>query len=239
MNAQVTPALLAVLLLACTGDPGRDGQPGSPGAPGAQGTKGDPGEQGPPGPTGADGTPGAAGPAGPPGAEGPPGPQGPQGEQGPPGPGAGITVSGTRLRARYLASSDGSKEFVGWYDSMVGVDCKYGQATDGQTRCLPATFTLQTGGSCDGTIGSNPWYLDAQCTQPVQVKPLGTLYEPFARSASTVYSIGQEVAGALYENQGNPCQPWAKAIWSQHCEAWEINGVVDPATFAAAVEMTE
>jgi hypothetical protein len=48
-------AVLALLLLGCTPQPGRDGLPGPAGAPGAAGPMGQPGAEGQPGPQGAPG----------------------------------------------------------------------------------------------------------------------------------------------------------------------------------------
>lgn len=92
--------MLAVILTACTPDPGPAGPQGEQGPRGPQGEQGVQGEQGPAGPEGvrgadgaqgprgergAQGAHGAEGPAGPQGPEGPQGPQGPRGEQGPAG----------------------------------------------------------------------------------------------------------------------------------------------------------
>lgn len=76
--------------------------------------------------------------------------------------------SGTRLKANYLSGPDGSRQFVGWHDSLTGVDCEYGTASDGMMRCLP------TGGQLAG-------YADAACTQAVASVPKGCAAPAFAK----------------------------------------------------------
>lgn len=68
------------------------------------------------------------------------------------------TASGSRLRAKRLQGSDGSKQFVGWFDSERGEDCSVNRTTDGQLRCTPA-YKLVT----------DNLYEDASCTQRITV----------------------------------------------------------------------
>jgi len=65
------------------------------------------------------------------------------------------TTSGSRLKARYYVGEDGSRQFVGWYDSQRKEECSFLSAGDGETRCLPA--------------GAYPIgvYSDANCTTPI------------------------------------------------------------------------
>jgi hypothetical protein len=63
-------------------------------------------------------------------------------------------VSGARIRARYLDGDDGSKQFVGWRDTQLGMDCTYLFAEDGEYRCLPSSILV--GG----------YFTDANCGQP-------------------------------------------------------------------------
>src|SRR5262249_36764419 len=44
-------------------------------------------------------------------------------------------VSGSRLRAKYLTTADGARQFVGWYDSQRKEDCSFDVAEDGQMHC--------------------------------------------------------------------------------------------------------
>lgn len=66
--------------------------------------------------------------------------------------------SGERIKARWLVGADGSRQFVGWYDSELDVECSYVLAEDGQTRCVPV-------GPSTGSILM--LYSDAGCTSQV------------------------------------------------------------------------
>jgi hypothetical protein len=63
--------------------------------------------------------------------------------------------SGTRLKANYLAGSDGSKQWAGWHDAQRNEDCGFVTAADGTTRCMPT----------DSTVAS--YYADPNCAQPL------------------------------------------------------------------------
>src|SRR5688572_33384336 len=39
--------------------------------------------------------------------------------------------NGSRLRARVYAGTDGAKQFLGWRDTQLGVDCAFGRVADG------------------------------------------------------------------------------------------------------------
>lgn len=51
-----------------------------------------------------------------------------------------VYASGPRLKRRIITGSDGSKDFAGWYDSQLGVNCAWGVAEDGSKRCLPDAY---------------------------------------------------------------------------------------------------
>lgn len=72
-------------------------------------------------------------------------------EQGPP---AGWE-SGSRLRARYYDGGDGSRAYVGFYDTALQVNCSPLKATDGVTRCLPASASVAK------------LYSDPSCSAPI------------------------------------------------------------------------
>ncbi len=63
--------------------------------------------------------------------------------------------SGSRLKARVLVTADGARQFVGWRDTQLGLDCTFVTATDGKTRCLP-----QLGGIA-------VVYADSACSKPL------------------------------------------------------------------------
>lgn len=62
--------------------------------------------------------------------------------------------SGSRLKARTLVGSDGSRSPSGWFDTETNAECTWRLAADGQQRCLPvAPFAV--------------YYGDAGCNQPL------------------------------------------------------------------------
>jgi hypothetical protein len=80
--------------------------------------------------------------------------------------------SGSRLKAKYYAGADGSKEFIGWHDSLMNNDCSFRTAADGMVRCLP---TSASGGVYWG---------NAQCTQLLAAVPIGCPQPTYVTSTS-------------------------------------------------------
>lgn len=66
---------------------------------------------------------------------------------------------GSQLVPTYLEAEDGSRQFLGWHDSVRGVDCAFTVAADGAWRCLP-------GGADASTV-----FADAACTQRLALVP--------------------------------------------------------------------
>jgi hypothetical protein len=73
---------------------------------------------------------------------------------------AGHDVAGTRLKGKYVTGSDGTKQYVKdvWYDSQLGVDCRFQHAADDKIRCLP------TGANSTTSVMR---YQDSLCSQPL------------------------------------------------------------------------
>jgi hypothetical protein len=63
--------------------------------------------------------------------------------------------SGARLRAVYLTTQDGARDFRGWRDTQLNLDCQLISAEDFRVRCLPSGAPISF------------LYSDAQCSQPV------------------------------------------------------------------------
>lgn len=144
-------------------------------------------------PAGDGGGPGQNGEQGPPGEPGKPGPAGPAGPAG--------YASGTRIRARFLTTSDGARLSAGWWDSDLGATCFAGPARDGTTRCLPTAASLS---------GPSLW-ADGECARiPLIAYPACLPAPAFARSyTSGLCGTGDEIrtVGAAHANlvfQGGP-----------------------------------
>lgn len=47
-------------------------------------------------------------------------------------------VPGTRLQSRYRVADDGSREWIGWYDTVLDAQCGWLRMSDGKDHCLPS-----------------------------------------------------------------------------------------------------
>ncbi len=106
-------------------------------------------------------------------------------------PGGGFE-SGGRLKARTLVGSDGARSPAGWVDSALSVECQWGKASDGQTRCLPSNHAIAT------------YYADAACTVPVLLTSCGSpthVYVPTdsCNSSFRVYPVTGSYSGAYHQ----------------------------------------
>ncbi len=127
---------------------------------GVAGKAGDDGQRGAPGPRGERGVPGEPGQLGEPGHDG-----------------AGTITEGSRLKAQWRIGDDGSRAFVGWYDTVTNAACAFNIAGDGVERCLPPfqwsyEYELR--------------FLDAACSQALI--PVGAWCNPFG-SPNTFVAI--------------------------------------------------
>lgn len=87
-------------------------------------------------------------------------------------------VSGTRLKASWIESNDGARQYLFnteidqdtglyattniWFDSMRNEQCVFRLATDGKLRCLPGVLSYGA-----GRLGYSVQFSDAGCTMPV------------------------------------------------------------------------
>jgi hypothetical protein len=149
-------------------------------------------------------------------------------------------VSGTRLRARVYVSSDGAKQFAGWYDSQRKENCTIYPAADGVLRCLP--YFAPTGQITD------TYFSDAQCTVPLALVTKG---------CSPKYEIRTEVVSACAQQSryhvltpgvlANPSTYYVKS--ANQCIAqtynsnlpdfWTVGSEIPASSFADATEQTE
>jgi hypothetical protein len=102
------------------------------------------------------------------------------------GPGGGDSdsqqgfVSGSRLRAVYREGSDGSREYVGFYDNLKNSHCHFRNTIDGNAYCLPDGVVTQS-------VSNGQYYADAACTQHVGMP--GTC-PPAVTAPPTYFSVG-------------------------------------------------
>lgn len=80
-----------------------------------------------------------------------------------PVPEAEAAEDGERIINRYITTSDGLKKAQGFWDTELEVECTFGVAEDGETRCLPVTSTANVSG----------YFSDSGCTVPVAAAVVG------------------------------------------------------------------
>ena len=130
---------------------------------------------------------------------------------------ADINTGGTRLKANYLAGSDGSQQFLStFHDSKRNEDCAFSKASDGSIRCLPTM-----GPPATPSVYS-VYFTDAACTQPVMalsncsgntapayVQVGGNLF-PGGKTGPAYYTVGSTTTvttAYLLEYSGGPGAP--------------------------------
>jgi hypothetical protein len=118
--------------------------------------------------------------------------------------------SGTRLKARYYAGSDGSKVLNGIYDSQLMATCFYAATADGTTRCFPS-------GLSSASLGSS-FYSDSGCSQELAVTSASGCAVPQYATAGVLaagscpaqyvyhlYPIAGAYTGAIYSGTPTSC----------------------------------
>lgn len=157
-------------------------------------------------------------------------------------------VSGTRLRARFMTSSDGAKAFYGWYDTQLRVNCSVMLAGDGQQRCLPSTAAFLSS-----------YFADAACTtQLAQVSLTDTVSCAltlvraveqvqrcsdfgFADSRIRLYSISSAFSGTVYQRSGTSCSAYTDMTQFPYTtwRFYRVGAEIPASTYAAITIATE
>lgn len=119
-------------------------------------------------------------------------------------------ASGTRLKAKFVVGSDGSKSYLDgqWYDSGLMIDCVATPAADGSTRCMPQAAAYA------GSLYSDPECTDLvaysyyPCTEPRPSPSLVMLYsevyEPLCAPARyRVRRTGSAMPGPVYSRRSS------------------------------------
>ena len=103
------------------------------------------------------------------------------------------TKSGTRLKARHYVGADGSKQFVGWRDTMRNEDCTFSKADDGMIRCIPsASYSSDfADAGCSQPLGSGYTNTGTACPGQTVVTP--TYFAALSCSGYKYYKTGAAV----------------------------------------------
>ncbi|HEX8789530.1 MAG TPA: hypothetical protein VF765_01165 [Polyangiaceae bacterium] len=137
----------------------------------------------------------------------------------------------------YLEGEDGSRQFMGWFDTARQIDCSFAVATDGAWRCMPAG------------ADAGRFYADAACTQRLATVPKGCSGPAYAtvrevpacvwQSSRQVFAVGERYAGPLaYWTDGGACA----AVTSADLVGYDLYRLTDemaPSSFVAASRQVE
>lgn len=121
--------------------------------------------------------------------------------------------SGSRIRARFGETPDGAKQFFGWHDNQMGIDCAFVLTSDGVYRCLPtpilyisyfadsscSTPLLAVTAGCNATASWGLTY--DSCSRPDRVFHRGSVYgvnTGYMKSGSNCVSIDLSNYASIY-----------------------------------------
>lgn len=140
--------------------------------------------------------------------------------------------NGSRLRARVFVGADGSRQFIGWNDTELGVDCAFQRTPGGTYRCLP------TGAA----FFSPSYFTDPGCSTPAVLATCDAApvyaFENFGTACDPVYVV-HDVGPALamvYVQSGAQCLQTAPPTG---LFAYADGGSVSSSTFASATIASE
>lgn len=145
--------------------------------------------------------------------------------------------SGSRLKARWYAGADGSRQFVNWYDTELGTECYFQDIGDGVLRCLPS-------------VTASVHYTDSACSRLL----FSDITSPCGETPMTIGAVPVKIGGACAP-QYKYYRPSAKTVPTQvfalsgtDCVAqpadpgltyWTAGAAMPIASFATADIVTE
>ncbi len=145
-------------------------------------------------------------------------------------------VSGTRLRARYWDGTDGSRQFFGWHDSQLGVDCHHSLASDGKYRCLPVGGTVfyHADVSCMVPV----YHHSTQCPAPLPSYVKRAVDALCSTGGHSAHPLGaQTTPSAVYYRSGSNCVN-AGAVPAGY-DFYLLGTEITPSQFVEAAELVE
>jgi hypothetical protein len=163
-------------------------------------------------------------------------------------------VSGSRLKARYLVTPDGAKQFIGWHDAERNENCAFEFAADGQQHCLPVWVVP------DGIFAGGPHFgsysADAGCSQPLAHVGVGCPGVPpkyaalsvsmacsaeglDVRGAVQLFAMGPQVQqAAIYIGSPGSCSLYTNAPPGDYYLV-QLDKEIPPSSFVAATVVTD
>lgn len=160
-------------------------------------------------------------------------------------------ASGTRLKVKYMAGADGSKQSIGLFDATLGVDCAYAYAADAKLRCLPVADSV-VDPLFSAVVGLGSYaFSDAACTMPLTSTVTVAAPKYLIATDSTialpagvpVAATRVFVAGAVYSGAVYSLTPTACAHATTHLPPgssyYSAGAEVLPPMFVAGTIMVE
>jgi hypothetical protein len=160
---------------------------------------------------------------------------------------ANVNQSGTRLKANNYVGSDGSKQFISWHDTTLNIDCQFGPASDGTTRCMP----IGTGVAGFAAV----YFSDSGCSQPVvYASPKGCASPTFASRNQTragvcgayfsqFFSVGSAYTGTIYTGTPANCTAQSNDGGTgdprSTIDFYSLGSEIAPSTYVAATVQTD
>lgn len=149
--------------------------------------------------------------------------------------GAAQAQSGSRLKAKWVSGSDGSKQFVGFYDSERSEDCSFQKAGDGTTRCMPAS---------SGSV-YNAFFSDAGCAQPLLSVPVGSVSCQAPKygftllggcGGSDIRAVGSMHAGQVFMKTSSACDPVSGPLVPTAVTFYSVGNAIAASAFVQGSE---
>lgn len=149
------------------------------------------------------------------------------------------TSSGSRIKAKYLTSSDGAKQFQGWYDSDRQEDCSFQLARDGSTRCMPSGYSYGTLYSDTGCSQRLTLMLKASCGSAAP-KYVWLSDATVCPATMVLFAVGPVFSGAsLYTGKPGACTTVAAANYASVYDIYGIGAEIALSSFVAGTVAVE
>jgi hypothetical protein len=118
-------------------------------------------------------------------------------------------VSGSRIKARTISTTDGARAFAGFYDSTLATACSFGRAADDAVRCLP-TSTAYAGTYFSDSGCAVPLAYSAGCADAYAVRAETTnscvdVGYGAVGTRTHVYPVGAAYAGTVWAGTPAAC----------------------------------
>lgn len=149
--------------------------------------------------------------------------------------------SGSRIKVRYVVSSDGAQQAVGFYDSQRSQNCSFTTASDAILRCMPDAYAV---------YGLTTFFADSACTQPLlAIQPcslpatearVAVPNGPQCPSETQVVTLGaQFTAATMYQKGTSTCTATPTTVYFASFAFFQAGATVAVTSFQDATTVTK